>query len=113
MFDMDKVEIFMLGDMNVNYKNKSSKDFKKLNFFVKANGLSQEIVTSTRNSDKTKSLLDIVLTNARHVCKAGALEHFVSDHQPVFIVKKKKRDHRPKVEFKGRTITGKNLNDFS
>ena len=103
MFDMDKTEVFIMGDLNVNYKCKSSKDFKKLNFFVKANGLSQEIMTSTRNSDKTKSLLDIVFTNSRYISKAGTLEHFVSDHQPVFVVKKKKTDHRPKVEFTGRS----------
>ena len=103
MFEMDKFEIYVMGDMNVNYKNKLSKNFKKLNFFTKANGLTQKIMNSTRNSDKSKSLLDIVLTNSRYISVAGTLDHFISDHQPIFVVKKKKRDHRPKVEFWGRS----------
>ena len=103
LFELDKVEVFVMGDMNVNYQNKLSKDFKKLNFFIKSNGLTQEIMNSTRNSDKTNSLLDLVLTNSRYISKAGSLDHFISDHQPIFVVKKKKRDHRPKVEFKGRS----------
>ena len=103
MFDLSKVEIYMLGDMNVNYKNKSSCDFKKLNFFIKANGLTQVIENTPRNTNKTKSLLDIVLTNSKYISRAGTLDHFISDHQPVFVVKKKGRDHIPKVEFKGRS----------
>ena len=103
MFELDKVEIFVLGDLNVNYKNKSSQAFKKLNFFTKTNGLSQVIDNTTRNNDKSKSLLDIILTNSIYISKAGTLDHFISDHQPIYVVKKKQRDHRPKVEFKGRS----------
>ena len=39
--DMDTMELFIMGDLNVNYKNKLSVKYKKLNFFVKANGLTQ------------------------------------------------------------------------
>ena len=103
LFNLNKVEVYIMGDMNVNYKNKSSKDFKKLNFFIKANGFTQVIENTTRNTDKTKSLLDIVLTNSKYIERAGTLDHFISDHQPIFVIKKKKRDRRPKVEFKGRS----------
>ena len=102
-FDLGKVEVYIMGDMNVNYKNKSAVDFKKLNFFIKSNGLSQAIDKTTRNTDKTKSLLDLILTNSLYVKAAGTLEHFISDHQPIFIVKKKGRDRRPSVIFEGRT----------
>ena len=58
-------EVYVLGDFNVNYQNKTSPDFKKLNFFVKAIGFSQLISNTTRNTDKSKSLIDLVLANAR------------------------------------------------
>ena len=48
-----------MGDMNVDYKNTSSNEFKKINFFIKSNGLVQAIDSTTRNTDKSKSLLNL------------------------------------------------------
>ena len=103
VFDTEKTEICLMGDVNVNYKNKTSREYKKLKFFVKSNGFSQVIENCTRNSDKTTSLLDLIITNSTHVKEAGTLDHFLSDHQPVFMVKKKSRDVRPTVKFQGRS----------
>ena len=101
--DMVKNDVFVMGDMNVNYKNQLSAEFKKLNFFVKANCMTQVITNTTRNSDKSKSLLDLVLTNSNYIKSVGTLEHYISDHQPIFVIKKKQRDSRPTVEFEGRS----------
>ena len=106
--DMSKNEVYVLGDFNVNYKNKLSEEYKKLNFMIKANGLSQVVDNTTRNSDKSSSLLDIILTNSKYISVAGTLGHFISDHQPVYVVKKKARDSRPKVEFEGRSYRNYN-----
>ena len=103
LLDLAKVEVFVMGDLNVNYKNKVPNDYKKLNFFVKANGLTQIINNTTRNTDKSQSLIDLILTNSDYISMAGTLEHHISDHQPIFAVKKKKRDVRPKVKFEGRS----------
>ena len=87
LFDLNEAEIFMLDDMNVNYKNKVSGDYKKLKFFMQSNGLSQLITNTTRNTNKTKSLLDLILTNSKYISLSGTLEHFLSDHQPIFFIK--------------------------
>ena len=97
--------VFLMGDLNVDYKNKSSPDYKKLNFLIKSNGLSQLITQTTRNTDKSKSLLDIILTNSKYISEAGILDHFISDHQPVYVVKKKKRDSRQKKRKVGMSST--------
>ena len=110
--DMAKNDVFIMGDMNVNYKNQLSAEFKKLNFFIKANCMSQVITNTTRNSDKTKSLLDVVLTNSNYVSAAGTLDHFISDHQPIFVVKKKQRDSRPTVQFEGRSYRNYDKDKF-
>ena len=93
----------MLGDLNVNYKNKSSPNFKKFYFFAKSSGLIQHIHTTTRNTDKSKSLIDLALSNTKFVKSAGTLEHFISDHQPIFLLHKKSRDNQPTAEFKGKS----------
>ena len=101
--NLTKTSLFLLGDMNVNYKNKSTPNFKKLDFFFKSNGLVQHVQQTTRNTDKTKSLLDLALTNSEFVSSAGVLKHFISDHQPIYILHKKGRDTRTSVGFRGRS----------
>ena len=101
--NLGKVDMFMLGDFNVNYQNKSSPDYKKLNFFAQSNGLTQHIMNTTRNTDKTKSLIDLALSNSKFVSHSGTLEHFISDHQPIYIIHKKGRDTRQSEEFTGRS----------
>ena len=110
--NMSKTDIFMLGDMNVNYINKRSPDFKKINFFATSNGLTQCITTITRVTEKTKSLIDLILTNSKFINSAGSLDHHISDHQPIYAVHKKSRDERPKAQFKGRSYRNFNKDDF-
>ena len=98
--DLGKMEIFILGDLNVNYKNQSSPEFKKIRFFNQANGLTQLITNTTRNSDKSKSLLDLVLTSSKYISVSGTLSHYISDHQPIFVVKKKGRDTSQLLNFR-------------
>ena len=101
--NLNKIDLFLLGDFNINYKNKRSPDFKKLYFFTQSNGLTQYIKNTTRNNNKTNTLLDLAITNSKSVLQAGTLEHFVSDHQPIYIVHKKGRDTRQSAEFWGRS----------
>ena len=101
--NLNKVHIFVIGDLNVDYQSKRSPNFKRLSFFAQSNGLTQHIQTTTRNTNKTKSLIDLVFTNSNFIKSAGTLDHLISDHQPIFIVHKKGRDIRPKAEFIGRS----------
>ena len=110
--NMEKVNIFVMGDFNVNYKNKRSPEYKKLHFFAQTNTLSQCINTTTRNTDKTKSLLDLVLTNSKYVEEAGTLDHYLSDHQPIYVVHKKSRDKKGTAKFSGRSYRNFNEEDF-
>ena len=98
-----KTDVFIVGDLNVNYKNKSSPAYKKIKFFAQSNSLTQYIESTTRNTDKTNTLLDLALSNSKFINQAGTLEHFISDHQPIYIVHKKSRDKREKAYFEGRS----------
>ena len=101
--NLSKTDVFLLGDLNINYKNKNSPDYKKFSFFAKSTGLIQHITATTRNTDKSKTLIDLALTNSKFVRSSGTLDHFISDHQPIFLVHKKGREHKPKAEFSGRS----------
>ena len=98
-----QTDVFLLGDFNVNYKKKSSPNFRKFNFFAQSNGLTQFIKNTTRNTDKSNSLINLALTNSKFINQSGTLDYFIRDHQPIFIVHKKARDNRKSVTFRGRS----------
>ena len=110
--NLSKLDIFLLGDFNINYKNKKSPDYKRFDFFAQSNGLTQHINSTTRNNEKTKSLLDLAITNSKFISHAGTLEHYISDHQPIYIVHKKGRDERQSAKFSGRSYRNFNAADF-
>ena len=107
--NLSRIHLFLLGAMNVNFKNKSSPAFT---FFAQSNGLGQYIKNSTRNTDKTNSLLDIAFSNSNFVERSGTLEHYISDHQPIFVIHKKGRDKRDSVKFTGRSYRNYDKNKF-
>ena len=97
------VEIFITGDLNIDYKKRNSPGYKQLLFFEKANNLKQMIKTNTRITKSSSSIIDLILTNAQYVETSGTLDTFISDHQPIFVVKKKPRNKAQPVAFIGRS----------
>ena len=107
-------EVVIIGDINVDYKNKKSPNYKQINFFEKANSLDQKITTATRNTKSSSSLLDVAFTNMKYIKSAGTLDSFLSDHQPIFLLKKKDK-HGEKLgqQFEGRSYRNYNKQSFS
>ena len=101
--NLSKVDVFLLGDMNVNYQNKTSVNYKSLRFFSQSNGLTQHISTTTRNTDRSNALIDLTLSNSKLISSAGTLNHYISDHQPIYAIHKKSRDSRGTAKFEGRS----------
>ena len=101
--NVTKKEVLFMGDFNINYFTKQAVNTKKLIAFQNRFGLSQKVKRATRHSVRTQSLIDLIFTNMEHCESAGVIDLHISDHQPVFIVKKKSRDHRHKLTFTGRT----------
>ena len=99
----NKKELYIMGDLNIDYSNSASLAYKQLILFQKTNNLEQYIKTTTRNTSKSKTLLDLVLSDAKYIKEAGTLDSFISDHQPIYIIKKKLRNTWAKNEFTGRT----------
>ena len=101
-----KTDIFILGDFNVDVKNTKMGDNKKLSFFFKSNQLTQWINENTRNTINTNTVIDLGISNCKYISHSGTIPVFISDHQPIHLIKKKSRDRRPKESFMGRSYRG-------
>ena len=102
--DVDKKEIYILSDFNINmYHNNryivrddntiSSKflshDIKNYHQFCTMHGLKQLIQSPTRVTCSTSTLIDHILTSApSRVSQKGVINVGVSDHQLIFCTRK-------------------------
>ena len=91
------VEFVIMGDMNINYRNRQSKAFEALKEFERVYNLAQLIKDPTRITPKTKTTIDLIWSNANNVQNSGVLDTILSDHMPVYMTKKKARENK---EFK-------------
>ena len=78
-----------------------------------ANNLKQIIQNNTRTTKMTTSLIDLILTNAHYIQRCGTLDTFMSDHQPIYVIKKKAKSRKIKVEFVGRSYKNYNKEKMS
>ena len=96
-------EITLFGDFNVNYKLRHTLPFKKLKEFERNFNLTQLINTTTKSGTKSKSCLDLIFTNMEHIISSGVLDIAISDHLPVFLIKKKSKTPSCSVPTKARS----------
>ena len=78
---------------------KHRKDFYNL---TSTNGLEQLIKKPTRQTSKTKSLLDIIITNSNCIMDSGVLYNNISDHFQIFVTRKHTKKEKKPTTFKGR-----------
>ena len=98
----NEIEIFIMGDFNVNYSNPLSPGYQDLKWFEQRTGLSQYITTTTRFS-QTNSCIDLFFTNCNCITKSGVLDVNISDHQAIFITPKHIPKRKKAAQFFGRS----------
>lgn len=85
----NRTEYIILGDFNINYLDKRSSQVKLLKNLEKMYGLSHVIQEPTRVTLQKSTLIDLCLTNMKNMSHSGVVYYFLSDHFPIFVVKKK------------------------
>ena len=110
--NLGRDELICLGDFNINYK-RTSPEKKKLVVWQHRFGLTQLINSNTRCAKSSRSMIDLIFTNMDHCSTSGVINLNISDHLPVYVIKKKIRDTRSKVCFKGRTYLTYNKDTLS
>ena len=100
-------EIFCLGDFNIDLL-KPSKDRKSLYDTLSENGLEQLIKEPTRQTLKTKTLLDLIITNSNCILNSGVLYNNISDHYQVYLTRKHTKKEKQPTQFLGRNYSNYN-----
>ena len=90
--DLSRSELYILGDLNIDYQAKAILKRLHIDNFESHFNIRQIINVVTRMTATTHSTLDWIYTNSEHVAKSGTLNHNISDHLPVYVVRKKIRN---------------------
>ena len=97
-------EIFVLGDFNIDISDPNSPNAISLIENFQHFGLSQKITKCTRHSRNNNStLIDHMYTNSEYIRESGNVTLNISDHDLVYLVRKKNRPERVKLSFRGRS----------
>ena len=102
--NLQKREIIIMGDLNINMLKSNTTGEKLLKELCKDFNLSQLITNPTRITQTTRTLLDIIITNMNFVKESGVLDYVISDHLPVYVVCKKERTHKEYCYTEGRNM---------
>ena len=105
---VNNIDLFILGDFNINYLEKNSAEFKLLRNFENLTNLKQYIKSPTRK----ENCLDLIYTNCDFVSKAGVYEMLLSDHELVYISKKKSKTTYTYSYFLGRSYRNYSKDQF-
>ena len=96
-------EITVVGDLNINYNTRNTSPFKLLKEIERDFGLKQLITKPTRITPTSSTPIDLILTDSNNIMSSGVLDICISDHLPIFYIRKKTREHNPKKKVKGRS----------
>ena len=100
----DNLEIYLMGDLNIDLNDEQNPNSTSLIENLLHFGLSQKIVDPTRHAKNNPStLIDHIYTNSDSIREAGNITLNISDHDLVYVLRKKARLPNIKLAFKGRS----------
>jgi hypothetical protein len=112
-FFNDHKEVFLFGDLNVDLLKKWSMGDLLLRTFSEF-GLSQLITEPTHFTKHSESLIDHIYVNdAANIAQSGVITSQLSNHDPIFIVRKKSRTIFNSKTIRYRNYKNLNTEDFS
>ena len=110
--DIVKKDVFILGDYNIDFLDKSDTNTKKINRLISQLGLFKLISTPTRFGNYKNSCIDQIISNSIHVLDAGVDDINLSDHKLIYVIKRKRKSHTGKANFQGRSYRNYDVNNF-
>ena len=84
----NNVELYLVGDLNVDYKIKHGARFHKLKLFENKNILKQYIKSTTRPKEKSATAIDLIYSNSSNINKVGTNSWKPADHFSTFVIRK-------------------------
>lgn len=92
----------MIGDLNFNFHNDKCSHVQTLKFLEKSFNVRQVIKSSTRIGRSSGSLINICITNMDKIMSSGVIEYHLSDHLPIYLIKKHPKQQKKDNRFFGR-----------
>ena len=89
-------EIWILGDLNIDYLKRDCPKTVLINNFLKTFGLKQLLNEITRPNSTGGTCIDYIITNSSFVEISGVTNDLLSDHYTIYCVRKKKREFHDK-----------------
>ena len=102
-------ELWLLGDFNIDYLVRDNNDTKSFLSTFKTAGLKQLISDITRPHRNGGTCIDWVVTSSPFIKMSGICDHMISDHFPIYCVRKKKRESHTAVHKEARDYSKYNL----
>ena len=92
---LNNSELYICGDFNIDFLQWNSPKTKSLITFLRSHGLKQHIKAATRLTGFSRTCIDYIITNIpdARIVASGVLCEVISDHFPIFICVKKRRNH--------------------
>ena len=98
------MEIFIMGDFNVDILNFENQNAISIIEDLQAYVFSQMITDPTRHAKNSQSSLkDNIYTNSKCIAETGNITLNESDHDLVYIIRKKAKSDHVKLSFRGRS----------
>ena len=85
-------EKWFVGDFNIDFLKRNSNKMNPIKHFLKECGLRQIICEGTRFTQYGNTCIDWIITDCDYIDTNGVLNDLLSDHFPVFVNRKKKRE---------------------
>ena len=101
--EADKYETLIIGDLNADASKDNLSPANNIKQFAAEHSLQQVIDRPTRFSKHNKTTIDLAFTNIKHCTGSGTLNYNISDHKPIYILKKKIRNDETTTSHWGRS----------
>ena len=108
----NSLEIHLIGDVNVDFKDNKSKYVAQMKRSIAQAGLTQYIDSPTRITLESSTIIDMHATNCAFVADAGVFPLNLSDHSLTYLRKKKSPPLKRNDYFFLRSYTNFNTSDF-
>ena len=101
---METVETFVMGDFNIDIKDPDTPNALLLSENLLHLGLMQKITSPTQHSKNNQSsLIDHIYTDSKSILESCNVTLNISDHDLIYIIRKKKKAPSTKTTFLGRS----------
>ena len=110
--DLNKIELLLVGDFNIDGLDKRNPTTKKLIELYKQYGLRQISKEPIRYAEAKDSCIDLCITNSNIISQFRTTNVIISDHQMIMLTRKKLKIKKKRCEFFGRSYRNYNKTEF-